>query len=145
MPIGRITRLVLTPTAIVVGLAFLAYSVLRALDGFAGPPQSLTYILSPDGRLKAVTALEAGGGGIPPYCIKSISVVSAGASDQDAAQEQFLVFAGDCDSRPVVEWLSNTGLRITFSLNHRAANPNRFSLKGRDMSGMVTVAFVVTE
>lgn len=85
-------------------------------------------IYSPDKKNKAVVFMSAGGGGISPYCVHVVSVVSANTPDYIAWKSDNNVYVADChpigvqhtkDSEynvydPIIKWKSNDELGITF-------------------------------
>jgi hypothetical protein len=140
--------------AIVGGLAVVWHLVpwaVRSSSVGQNRPEHIGFRDSPDGKLKAAIVTYAGGGAISPYCYQSISVVPAETPDQEAVDSRFEVYSGPCDSfalkegtmaaSPLVEWISDSMLRITISINSTALHPSTVRVKKRDSSGRVTVQF----
>jgi hypothetical protein len=117
------------------------------------PPEHIRFFPSPDAKFKAAVLMFAGGGALSPYCYEKVSIVPAAAPDRDAAESRFEVYSGPCDSfssrdniieqSPMFEWLSNTELRMTISINSTAMAPRALWLRKQDASGKIRIEFVV--
>jgi hypothetical protein len=115
-------------------------------------PDGIRFSPSPDAKFKAALLTFAGGGALSPYCYEKVSIVPAAATDHDAAEDRFEVYSGPCDSfsstnniieqSPKLEWLSDTELRITISINSTAMGLRAVRLKKQDASRKVRVAFL---
>lgn len=95
--------------------------------------------VSPNGLMKAVLVVRAGGGGFSPYCNSSVYVVPGGEA---ALTPDFEVFYGDCATLQEIDgqvtWLSDQSLRIRIS-----ALSGEMTFRHTDKSGQVRVDFVL--
>lgn len=111
-------------------------------------------IYSPDGNFKAVQFNANGGGGISPYCFDYISVAPASVPDAATNQDSFRVYTASCHSlgfvqspgkpafhvnAPLIKWLSNSVLEITFDPTMAASGINEFVLRGWASTGQIRV------
>jgi hypothetical protein len=107
---------------------------------------------SPSGHMKAALISRSGGGGISPYCTDAIAVAPASADEAEIMAEKFEVYSsGDCDTfadhspSPVLEWVSNEKLRISFSINRTATSMRTVQLRGQDLSGRIGIEFAARQ
>jgi len=115
-------------------------------------PDYIKFVGSPDGKLKAAVLTFAGGGALSPFCHEKVSIIPASATDHDVTDSRFEVYSGPCDGfapknnivdqSPKLEWLSDTALRITISINATAAQPRKVELKKQDASGKAKIEFL---
>jgi hypothetical protein len=114
-------------------------------------PDHIRFFASPGEKFKATVLTFAGGGALSPYCYEKVSIVPAAATDRDTAESRFEIYSGPCDGfaprndvieqSPKLNWLSDTELRITISINQTAITPVEVRLKKQDASGKVRVEF----
>lgn len=113
-------------------------------------------IYSPDKKYKAILFNVNGGGGISPYCMDAIAVAPASIADKAANAKRYVVYRGGCckfrdyktnssENCPVIRWLSNNGLQITFSAIDTATGIGEMMLKGHDHSGRVMMVYKTRE
>jgi hypothetical protein len=101
-------------------------------DVYVGKP-----LYSPDKKYMAVLFSEAGGGGISPYCIDTVSVAPATVTPSKAYAKKFHVYEGGCHSlgftkrpglppalenAPALKWSGQHDLEITFDPKQAAHN-----------------------
>lgn len=120
-----------------------------------GGDAHVRFFLSPDSSMKAALVTYAGGGAISPYCWSQVSVVPSSGSEAEAQDKKFAVFTGGCDGfsvrdgrvepSPRVEWLSNSELKVTSSINSTLLTPATVTMKKRDASGRVTIRYEAHE
>lgn len=129
------------------GLGVVAFGFGRFLP--SADDHYIGLVPSPSGHMKAAHITRSGGGGISPYCSESIAVVPTTAAEAEILREELEVYSSDdCDSfadhrlSPIIEWLSETRLRITFSTRRTAATMKSIKLKKQDASGRVAIEFV---
>jgi hypothetical protein len=150
--IGRILLWILaTVGAVVIGLYLIAAGLVTAIPG-GKSDRYVSVVLSPNRKFKAAQITYAGGGAISPYCENTVLVVPASIPDDVAEREKrYEVFSAECDTfadhsrSPKVEWISDSSLKITFSINSTALTGHKVSLKKIDTSGSVGLNFVAHE
>lgn len=104
--------------------------------------------LSPDNQRKAVVFIQAGGGGISPYCSQSISVIASEMEDKLAWGSDYTVFTSSCGSVGSdenidgVKWVSVKQLSITFDVNVGISGISALMLKNHADEGQVRVIYV---
>ena len=122
------------PLIFIGAVVVLRWSILRVF-----PDEPTKEFLSPNGSMKAVVVVRAGGGGISPYCNSSVYVVP---SANAPLGPEFTVFDGDCvtfqEFDQDVAWVSDQSLRIGLS-----ALSGKMTFRGTDKSGQVRVDFVL--
>ena len=74
--------------------------------------KSLTAVVAPDNKYKAVK-ITLSGEGPPPFCIDSIAIILGVYPDDFAERDKaYLVYSGPCaanrNAGPKIEWKSNT-------------------------------------
>lgn len=111
------------------------------------PTRTLTSIVSPDGKYKAVT-LTMSHGGATPFCFDSVAVILAVYPDDFGERnKRYEVFAGPCEKfadgapSPKIEWLSPTQLRITHAATPAMSKTKRVT-NDIDVTNVVHVTFV---
>jgi hypothetical protein len=102
--------------------------------------KSVSVVVSPDGKYKAVKVTLASGGA-SPFCFDSIAVVFAAYPDSFAERDKaYEVYSGPCgrfatgEPVPKIEWLSNTALQISY-----AAVPNTKAPRTKNIDVTKTV------
>ena len=115
------------------------------------PDKSVTAFVSPDGKFKAVKLTMARGGS-SPFCFDSISIILGVYPDNFAERDKaYEVYSAPCGSfangekSPKIEWLSNSGLQITYAVNSAGLSAKQPSLKSIDVTKTVHVTFVARE
>jgi hypothetical protein len=113
--------------------------------------KTFTAFPSPDGHYKAVR-LSLVRGGTTPFCFESISVFLSIYPDSFAESEQvYQVYASPCATparpgdAPLVEWLSNTALRITYTPAPAGFDTGRLRRRLVDASKYVHISYVARE
>jgi len=109
--------------------------------------RSVTAVLSPDKKMKAVR-LTLEGHGRKPFCIDSVSVMLSAYPDEFAAsRKEYEVYSGPCarfaggaDS-PKVEWRSPTELQISYAASVDARPSRRSTRKTIDVTKSVHINF----
>lgn len=140
---GKVTFAALT---IFLGLAAIAFVAGRVLP--LSDHHYINFYPSPSGSVKAALIIRDGGGAISPHCSETIIISPATASDEEILMEELEVYSSsDCSTfsdhtpSPVIEWLSDTKLKIAFSLNGTAASMKSVKLRKQDASGHVAIEF----
>lgn len=109
--------------------------------------KTITEVVSPDNKFKAVRITLAGGEP-KPFCFDSISVLLAvypeGFAERNKAYE---VFSGPCDvaekrkTSPKIEWVTPRTLKITYSPETPGFNEKKAVKKHLDVTKSVKVTF----
>ena len=106
--------------------------------------KSMTTVLSPDKKMKAVK-LSLAGGGRSPFCVDTISVMLSAYPDEFAeTRKEYEIYSAPCgrsangEPLPKIEWLSATALQIAYVTNP-AKKPK---LKDIDVTKSVHVTFL---
>ncbi len=109
--------------------------------------KSITAVLSPDKKMKAVK-LSLSGGGKSPFCIDSISVMLAVYPDEFAeSRKEYEVYSAPCarsangEPLPKIEWHSPAALQVTYA----AGVMKKLKMKDIDVTKSVHVTFVARE
>ena len=151
LPVRGIAAAFIVLLAIIGGFTVVAYF---APQQYLAPPapDHVKYVGSPDGKLKAAVLTFAGGGALSPCCYRKVLIVPVAATDQEVADSRFEVYSGPCDGfaprndiiepSPRLDWLSDTALRITISINATAVQPTKVDMKKQDASGKVRIEFL---
>ena len=134
--------------AVVAVVAAVSVYVSVAVDK---PDKSVTAFVSPDGKFKAVK-LTMARGGTSPFCFDSVAIIFAAYPDNFAERDKaYEIYSGPCGSfanherSPKIEWLSNSGLQITYAVNSAGAGVKQPRLKIVDVTKSVHVTFVARE
>ena len=98
---------------------------------------------SPDGRYKAITFEEAGGGAISPYCFQIVAVVGRYTVPENGWNEASTIFEGNCTPDIDVNWIDGVTLKITFSPDLVAQGIAAARLKANAVHGEVHVTYGV--
>ena len=114
--------------------------------------KSITAMVSPDGKYKAVRVSIAGGGAAP-FCFDTISIFLTIYPDNFAEREgkTYEVYGAPCAAPakraalPKIEWLSNSELRVTTAPDLSAADAKPPRMKAFDASKFVHVSFVAQD
>jgi hypothetical protein len=133
-----------------VGAGYLALTLARTVLHPIGESQGVAQTLfSPDGKYKAVTFKEFGGGSISPYCFDYVSVVPAGIPDQAANYDKYRIYAGSCHSlgfcgnveqeAPILHWMSASVLEIVFDPTKSANGISELTFRGSARSGNIRI------
>ena len=108
---------------------------------------SLSDVLSPDKKMKAVK-LTLSGGGRSPFCLDSISVMLAAYPDEFAeSRKEYEVYSAPCgrpadgEPLPKIEWRSSTALQISYA----ASAAKKLKMKDRDVTKSVLVTFIAQD
>lgn len=105
------------------------------------PDQPTLASISPNGSLKALLVVRAGGGGLSPYCNSSVYVVPTAEA---LPMPDDIVFRGDCvtlqEFKKQVTWLSDGILQITVPVLL-----SDMYFRSVDKSRRVRVLFAVTK
>ncbi|MES2164689.1 MAG: hypothetical protein V4476_26350 [Pseudomonadota bacterium] len=131
-------------------LALLAGAARFLLNYFGDRPFQTQELRSPDGRYKAVLLNENGGGGISPYCVDTVAVVSANVK-VDTRDDAQVVYVGGCGSfrdpgtnnlrnGPDVKWLAANRLEIRFP-QESVGGVAAMRLKQYAVQGNVTITY----
>jgi hypothetical protein len=151
-----IAKIVVIALAFVGAVSLVPYTAPKgAAKAPFGGDVSVHFIPSPDASMKAALVYYTGGGAISPYCSIVVSVLPDTGSETDAQDKKFTVFTGECAgfavrngavlNSPIIEWVSNTTLRITSSINATMLTPVTVTMKKRDASGRVTLQYEAHE
>jgi len=153
-------KIVVIALALVGAVSLVPYLVLYlapkgATKAAFGGDVSVHFIPSPNASMKAALVYYTGGGAISPYCSIVVSILPDTGSETEAQDKKFIVFTGGCEgftvrngvmlNSPIVEWRSNTELKITSSINSTMLMPATVTMKKRDASGRVTVQYEAHE
>ena len=108
---------------------------------------SISAVLSPDKKMKAVK-LTLSGGGRSPFCVDSISVMLAAYPDEFAeSRKEYEVYSAPCggsatgETLPKIEWHSAAALQISYA----ASAAKKLKMKERDVTKSVLVTFIARE
>jgi len=142
---GKVTLGILT---LVLGFGVVVFGLGRFLP--LGDDHHVNLKSSPSGLMKAALISRFGGGAISPYCTEAIAVAPSTATETMIMTEKFEIFSSnECDTfsdyspSPVVEWVSDTKLKVSFSINRTAAFMRTVRLKKQDASGRVSIEFTI--
>ena len=109
--------------------------------------KSITAVLSPDKKMKAVK-LSLSGGGKSPFCLDSISVMLAAYPDEFAeSRKEYEIYSAPCGkfangaSSPKIEWHSAAALQVSYA----ASAAKKLKMKDIDVTKSVHVTFVARE
>jgi hypothetical protein len=137
--------------AIIGGFTVVAYFAPQRYVA-APTPDHIKFVGSPDGKLKAAVLTFAGGGALSPFCYEKVAIIPASATDHEVTDNRFEVYSGPChgfaprndiiEPSPRLDWLSDTALRITISINATAVQPIKVDMKKQDASGKVRIEFL---
>lgn len=108
---------------------------------------SVTAVVSPDKKMKAVK-LTLAGGGKSRFCVDSISVMLAAYPDEFAeSRKEYEVYSAPCgkfangEPSPKIEWHSPAALQISYA----ASVTKKLKMKDRDVTKSVLVTFIARE
>lgn len=134
--------------ALIAGLVAVSVYVSMTVDK---ADKSVSAIVSPDGRYKAVR-VSISRGGAALFCFDSISILLAVYPDNFAEHDKtYEIYSAPCAApaeraaSPKVEWLSNTAVRIIYSQGPAGPDTNKRRMKVLDASEFVHVTFVARE
>lgn len=134
--------------AVVVAIAAVSIYVNETVDK---TEKTITAVVSPDGKYKAVR-LSLARGGKEPFCIDSISIFLSVYPDSFAESDKaYEVFAAPCAeparraALPKIEWLSNDAVRITYAASAAASDTMKMRTKPLDASKFVHLTFVAAQ
>ena len=106
--------------------------------------KSITVVLSPDKKMKAVK-LSLSGGGRSPFCIDSISVMLSAYPDEFAeSRKEYEIYSAPCgrsangESLPKIEWHSPAALQVSYA----ASAAKKPKMKEMDVTKSVHVTFL---
>ena len=109
--------------------------------------KSLTAVLSPDKKMKAVKLSLAGGGRLP-FCIDSISVMLSAYPDEFAeSRKEYEIYSAPCghsadgEPLPKIEWHSPASLQVSYA----ASAAKKLKMKEMDVTKSVLVTFVARD
>ena len=109
--------------------------------------KSITAVLSPDKKMKAVKLTLAGGGRLP-FCLDSISVMLTAYPDEFAeSRKEYEIYSAPCgklangEPSPKIEWHSATALQVSYA----AGVMKMLKMKDIDVTKSVHVTFVARE
>ena len=112
------------------------------------PVRTISAILSPDGKYKAVKVTMSHAG-MTPYCFDSVSIIlSAYPDDFGERDKRYEMFAAACakfadgETSPKIEWLSPTALQITHAVNAAGPTSAKQVMNDIDVTKTVHVTFV---
>jgi len=110
--------------------------------------KTLTPVVAPDGRYKAVIFRLAQGGGAP-FCYESVSIyLAAYPNDFAESDKGYQVYWSPCATpakaadAPQVRWLANDKAQITYTPGPAAQDPTRLRKRVVDASRYVSVTYV---
>jgi hypothetical protein len=113
--------------------------------------KTVTAVVSPDGRHKAVR-LTVARGGAALFCFDTIAIFLSVYPDNFAESDSaYEIYGAPCaapDKRaalPKIAWLSNTAVEITYAPGPAAADAKMPRMKTLDASKFVHVNFVAQE
>jgi hypothetical protein len=142
---GKVTLGILT---LLLGFSAIGFGLGRFLP--LGDDHYVNIESSPSGYMKAALISRSGGGAISPYCTEAIAVALSAATEKEIMTQEFEIYSSnECDTfsdhspSPVVEWVSDTKLKVSFSINKTAASMKTVQLKKRDASGQVSIDFTI--
>jgi len=109
--------------------------------------KSITAVLSPDNKMKAVK-LSLAGGGRSPFCLDSISVMLSAYPDEFAeSRKEYVIYSAPCgrsadgEPLPKIEWHSPAALQVSYA----AGVMKMLKMKDIDVTKSVHVTFVARE
>ena len=109
--------------------------------------KTVSAVLSPDKKMRAVK-LSLAGGGRSPFCIDSISVMLAAYPDEFAeSRKEYEIYSAPCgrpadgEALPKAEWRSSTALQVSYA----AGVMKMLKMKDIDVTKTVHVTFVARE
>jgi hypothetical protein len=144
----RAKTLIIGFSAVLAGIAAISVYFSATVDKL---DKSVSAVASPDEKYKAVKVTMAGGGA-SSYCFDSISIVLASYPDSFAERDKaYEIYSAPCDAfanhepSPKIEWLSNSALQITVSINSTGFSARTLTLKKLDVTKTVRVTFVAHE
>ncbi len=94
---------------------------------------------SPGGKFKALKFVNAGGGGLSPFCLDEIEIAPADAAN--TSKPGNLVFSVDCQSLNELAWTSPRELKVSFFLD--SSYPVQVRMRKQDASGQVEISYEV--
>jgi hypothetical protein len=110
--------------------------------------KTVTAVVAPDGRYKAVVVSLAQGGDAP-FCYESVSIYFAiYPNDFAESEKSYQVYWSPCATpakpadKPKAEWLANDEVRITYTQGPPAADAARLRKRAVDASRSVKVSYV---
>lgn len=110
--------------------------------------KTITAVVAPDGRYKAVVVSLAQGGGAP-FCYESVSIYLAiYPNDFAESEKSYQVYWSPCATpakpadAPTVKWLANDEVRITYTPGPPGPDPNKLRKRVVDASRYVKVSYV---
>ena len=108
---------------------------------------SISAVLSPDKKMKAVK-LTLAGGGRSPFCLDSISVMLAAYPDEFAeSRKEYEIYSAPCgrsadgEPSPKIEWHSAAALQVSYA----ASVAKKLKMKEMDVTKSVHVTFVAQD
>lgn len=106
--------------------------------------KSITAMLSPDKKMKAVK-LSLAGGGRSPFCLDSISVMLSAYPDEFAeSRKEYEIYSAPCgrsangEPLPKIDWHSPAALQVSYA----ASVAKKLKMKEMDVTKSVHVTFV---
>jgi hypothetical protein len=110
--------------------------------------KTLTAVVAPDGRYKAVV-FRLVQGGSAPFCYESVSIYLAVYPDDFAENDKgYQVYWSPCATpanpadTPAVKWLSNNEAQITYTQGPKPIEPGKLRKRVVDASRYVSVTYV---
>ncbi len=110
--------------------------------------KSVSALLSPDKKMKAVRLSMSGGGAPSSFCFDSVSVMLSAYPDEFAeSRKEYEVYSAPCGRftdgtpSPRIEWRSATDLQIVYSAKPMSG-VHRTTMKPIDVTKTVHVNFV---
>jgi hypothetical protein len=107
----------------------------------------------PQGKFKVVQLTYASGsaltGGLS--CVDKVSVLPTSLDSAQATEARFQVFVADCASfadhspSPKIEWLTDSSIKITASIDSTALVVTPVNMRKSDVSGTVRIQFEAYE
>lgn len=109
--------------------------------------KTVSALISPDRKYKAVRVTLAGGGAAP-FCFDSISILPAVYPDEFAEHNKiYEVYSAPCDTpehrtvSPKIEWLSNAAVKISYAAKAPGFSEKKLRMKPLDVTKFVHVTF----
>jgi hypothetical protein len=133
---------------VVVAIAAVSIYVNETVDK---TDKTVTAVVSPDGKYKAVRETIARGGK-EPFCFDTISIFLSVYPDSFAESDKaYEVFAAACAelarraALPKIEWLSGRSVQITYAASAAASDAMKMRTKQLDASKFVHLTFVAAQ
>ncbi len=133
---------------VVVAIAAVSIYVNETVDK---TDKTMTAVVSPDGKYKAVREMIARGG-TKPFCFDTVSIFLSVYPDSFAESDKaYEVFAAPCAeparraALPQIKWLSDQSVQITYAPSAAASDTMKMRTKSLDPSKFVHLTFVAAQ